>query len=194
MRTQAWYLMAAVLLLAAGSDLAMAAEAAGSQGGLPYEGWLRSLQKSLTGPVAFSVSLIGIVSCGATLILAGGEIGKFMRSLIYIVLVMTLLIGANSLMTGFFNGASLGDEAVLKQQLTAASASPEQSQDRGRALMHSGTDFRSVSPQQLSDGLRFSRPEQNMAAGSEDLSLDLLRKRHSHDMELLVRGLRDRTV
>lgn len=50
-------------------------------------------------------SFIGIVSCGATLILAGDEINKFMRSLIYIVLVMTLLVGANSLMTRFFNGA-----------------------------------------------------------------------------------------
>ena len=80
--------------------------AADTQGGaLPYESWLRTLQQSLTGPVAFSVSLIGIVSCGATLILTGGEISKFMRSLIYIVLVMTLLVGANSLMTRFFNGA-----------------------------------------------------------------------------------------
>lgn len=85
---------------------ATAAYASDTQGGaLPYESWLRTLQQSLTGPVAFSVSLIGIVSCGATLILAGGEINKFMRSLIYIVLVMTLLVGANSLMTRFFNGA-----------------------------------------------------------------------------------------
>lgn len=85
---------------------ATAAYASDTQGGsLPYESWLRTLQQSLTGPVAFSVSLIGIVSCGATLILAGGEINKFMRSLIYIILVMTLLVGANSLMTRFFNGA-----------------------------------------------------------------------------------------
>ena len=85
---------------------ATAAYASDTQGGsLPYESWLRTLQQSLTGPVAFSVSLIGIVSCGATLILAGGDINKFMRSLIYIILVMTLLVGANSLMTRFFNGA-----------------------------------------------------------------------------------------
>ena len=72
---------------------------------LPYETWLQTLQESLTGPVAFSVAVMGIVSCGATLIFMGGEIGRFMRSLIYIVLVMTLLVGANSLMTRFFNGA-----------------------------------------------------------------------------------------
>lgn len=72
-------------------------------GVLPYENWLKALQTSLTGPVAFSISLIGIVSAGATLIFAGGEISRFMRTIIYIVLVMTFLVGANSLMTEFFN-------------------------------------------------------------------------------------------
>lgn len=42
-------------------------------GALPYEEWLSVLQQSLTGPVAFSVSLIGIVTCGATLILAAAR-------------------------------------------------------------------------------------------------------------------------
>lgn len=92
-----------ILLVALSANAAYASDTQG--GSLPYESWLRTLQQSLTGPVAFSISLIGIVSCGATLILAGGEINKFMRSLIYIVLVMTLLVGANSLMTRFFNGA-----------------------------------------------------------------------------------------
>lgn len=82
-------------------------------GVLPYESWLATLQKSLTGPVAFSISLIGIVSCGATLIFAGGEIGRFLRTLIYLVLVMTLLVGSNSLMTRFFNGAVIDDEAAV---------------------------------------------------------------------------------
>ena len=81
-----------------------------STGVLPYESWLATLQKSLTGPVAFSISLIGIVSCGATLIFAGGEIGRFLRTLIYLVLVMTLLVGANSLMTRFFNGAVIAQD------------------------------------------------------------------------------------
>lgn len=69
---------------------------------LPYESWLMSLQASLTGPVAFSISIIGIVSAGATLIFAGGEIKSFMRSIIYIVLVMSLLMGSSTLMSDFF--------------------------------------------------------------------------------------------
>lgn len=95
---------------------AVAPEALASSTGdgvLPYESWLATLQKSLTGPVAFSISLIGIVSCGATLIFAGGEIGRFLRTLIYLVLVMTLLVGSNSLMTRFFNGAVISDEAAV---------------------------------------------------------------------------------
>lgn len=84
-------------------------------GALPYENWLSTLQKSLTGPVAFSVSLIGIVSCGATLIFAGGEIGRFFRTLIYLVMVMTLLVGSNSLMTRFFNGAVIAHSSTISQ-------------------------------------------------------------------------------
>lgn len=94
---------------------AQAAESMGNS--LPYESWLRTLQQSLTGPVAFSVAMIGIVSCGATLIFAGGEIGRFMRALIYVVMVMTMLIGANSLMTRFFNGASIGTVTASAPQL-----------------------------------------------------------------------------
>lgn len=99
------------LLLPAVSFEVIASET--STGVLPYESWLSTLQKSLTGPVAFSVSLIGIVSCGATLIFAGGEIGRFLRSLIYLVLVMTLLVGSNSLMTRFFNGAVIAQNEEM---------------------------------------------------------------------------------
>lgn len=93
-----------VLMLFA-TDIALAADTQTSA--LPYEGWLKTIQKSMTGPVAYSVSIIGIVACGATLIFAGGEISKFMRSIIYLVLVMGLLIGANTMMSSLFNGATI---------------------------------------------------------------------------------------
>lgn len=102
---------------------AQASETTGNT--LPYEDWLRTLQQSLTGPVAFSVALIGIVCCGATLIFAGGEIGRFMRSLIYIIMVMTMLIGANSLMTRFFNGASIGEMTAADEAAAAEPAAEE---------------------------------------------------------------------
>lgn len=100
------------------------ASSAGAGAALPYEVWLTALQKSATGPIAFTVSLLGIIGSGATLIFTGGEISRFMRSIIYIVLVMTLLLGANSLMTNFFNGASITPPAQgFKVQTEAKTAS-----------------------------------------------------------------------
>ena len=78
-----------------------------------------SIQESLTGPLAFSIALIGIVTCGATLILSGGEIGTFMRTFIYIVLVMTLLIGANNLMQRFFNGSLITKDSIVTNSTNA---------------------------------------------------------------------------
>ena len=76
----------------------------GGGGGLPYESWLVSLRNSVTGPVAFTLSIIGIVVAGGILIF-GGELNAFFRTLIFIVLVMALLVGANNIMTNLFQGA-----------------------------------------------------------------------------------------
>ncbi len=76
----------------------------GGGGGLPYESWLVNLRNSVTGPVAFTLSIIGIVVAGGVLIF-GGELNAFFRSLIFIVLVMALLIGAQNIMTNLFAGA-----------------------------------------------------------------------------------------
>ncbi len=91
---------AAILLLV--PDLALAS--VGSGGGLPYESWLVNLRNSVTGPVAFSLSIVGIVVAGGILIF-GGELNAFFRSLIFIVLVMALLVGAQNIMTNLFGGA-----------------------------------------------------------------------------------------
>lgn len=98
------------------------ASAASAGSGLPYEVWLSALQRSATGPIAFTIALLGIIGCGATLIFAGGEISRFMRSIIYIILVMTLLLGANSLMTNFFNGASINPPVDAKSADAKSSA------------------------------------------------------------------------
>lgn len=90
--------------------------AVGGGGNLPYEPWLVSLRNSVTGPVAFTLSIVGIVVAGGILIF-GGELNAFFRSLIFIVLVMALLIGAQNVMTGLFQGAvipvSMRDDASL---------------------------------------------------------------------------------
>lgn len=84
---------------------AFAAE--GTGGGLPYEGWLTNLRNSVTGPVAFALSIVGIVIAGGVLIF-GGDLNGFFRTLIFIVLVMALLVGAQNMMGTFFGrGAEL---------------------------------------------------------------------------------------
>ena len=51
-----------ILLVALSANAAYASDTQG--GSLPYESWLRRLQQSLTGPVAFSISLIGSKGIG----------------------------------------------------------------------------------------------------------------------------------
>ncbi|UPG90350.1 TrbC/VirB2 family protein [Luteibacter aegosomaticola] len=62
---------------------------------LPYEEGLGTLYTSLTGPVPFAISLVGIVACGAMLVF-GGEISGFMRTLVFIVLVVAVIVQAAS--------------------------------------------------------------------------------------------------
>lgn len=94
--------------------------AAGAGGGLPYEDWLTSLRNSVTGPVAFGLSILGIVVAGGVLIF-GGDLNGFFRSLFFLVLVMALLVGAQNVMANFFGrGAVIGDEVILVSQYVNA--------------------------------------------------------------------------
>ncbi len=95
-------LLTLFLVLLALPEIALAS--IGGGGGLPYESWLVNLRNSVTGPVAFTLSIIGIVVAGGILIF-GGELNAFFRTLIFIVLVMALLIGAQNIMTNLFAGA-----------------------------------------------------------------------------------------
>ncbi|SDU23047.1 TrbC/VirB2 family protein [Nitrosomonas ureae] len=102
------YSLAVLFVLLLSADHAQAAVGAG--GALPYETWLVSLRNSVTGPVAFTLSIVGIVVAGGILIF-GGELNAFFRTLIFIVLVMALLVGANNVMTNLFQGAVIPGDA-----------------------------------------------------------------------------------
>ena len=73
-----------------------------SSGGLPWESPLQTVSNSLTGPVAYAVSLIGVVITGAMLIF-GGEINEFARRIIMLVLVIALLVSATSILSTLFS-------------------------------------------------------------------------------------------
>ena len=97
-----FYSIAVLAIFLLSTDQAQAAVGAG--GSLPYETWLVNLRNSVTGPVAFTLSIVGIVVAGGILIF-GGELNAFFRTLIFIVLVMALLVGANNVMSNLFQGA-----------------------------------------------------------------------------------------
>jgi len=101
---QPFYLFTLMLLLCLLMLVDSAFASVGGGGQLPYESWLVNLRSSVTGPVAFTLSIVGIVVAGGILIF-GGELNAFFRTLIFIVLVMALLIGANNIMTNLFGGA-----------------------------------------------------------------------------------------
>jgi type IV secretory pathway VirB2 component (pilin) len=87
--------------------------ATGAGGALPYEPWLVSLRNSVTGPVAFALSIIGIVVSGGVLIF-GGDLNGFFRTFFFIVLVMALLVGAQNMMqTLFGQGAVIAANAQI---------------------------------------------------------------------------------
>ncbi|MCP4284151.1 MAG: conjugal transfer protein TrbC [Gammaproteobacteria bacterium] len=100
-RNVLWIASIAVLMALAMLAPQPAFASVGTGGSLPYESWLTNLRNSVTGPVAFALSIIGIVVAGGVLIF-GGELNGFFRTLIFIVLVMALIIGAQNMMSTFF--------------------------------------------------------------------------------------------
>lgn len=119
LRRGPWLLLALVVLWLLAGSVAWASE--GTGGSLPYESWLTSLRNSVTGPVAFALSIIGIVIAGGVLIF-GGDLNGFFRTLIFLVLVMALLIGAQNVMGTFFGRGADMAQAPMPAALATGAA------------------------------------------------------------------------
>ena len=88
-------LLAALACVAAlNPHIAQAATAGG--GALPWDTPLTTLRNDITGPVAFTISLLAMVACGAALVF-GGEINEFIRRIIMLVLVASFIVGVTNL-------------------------------------------------------------------------------------------------
>jgi type IV secretory pathway VirB2 component (pilin) len=74
------------------------AHAATAGGNLPWDTPLTTLRNDITGPVAFTISLLAMVACGAALVF-GGEINEFVRRIIMLVLVASFIVGVTNLAT-----------------------------------------------------------------------------------------------
>lgn len=97
-------LVAISLVLLAMPDIAFASDSGGA--GLPWEAPLKTLTNSIKGPVAYAISLIGILAAGAMLIF-GGEVNEFLRRIIMLVLVISLIVFASNVLSTLFNGAAV---------------------------------------------------------------------------------------
>jgi type IV secretion system protein VirB2 len=89
--------------LVAGSSCVFAAETGTN---LPWEGPLTTLVTSLTGPVAYAISVIAIVALGATLAFAGGEMGETMKRLLHVGIAVCLVVFAAQVMSSFIGQAA----------------------------------------------------------------------------------------
>lgn len=93
---QTWKPVLGGLILSALACHPNFAHAASAGGSLPWDTPLTTLRNDITGPVAFTISLLAMVACGAALVF-GGEVNEFIRRLIMLVLVAAFLVGVTNL-------------------------------------------------------------------------------------------------
>jgi type IV secretion system protein VirB2 len=87
--------------------------------GLPWEGPLQTIQNSLKGPVAMSISIIAVVCLGAALIF-GGELGDFARKAVMVALGVAFLVAADSVISTLFGSTAALLPACQHVATTAA--------------------------------------------------------------------------
>jgi type IV secretion system protein VirB2 len=90
-------------------------------GGMPFDDTLKKIRDSATGPLAAGLAIVGVIVAGGTLIF-GGEIGGFFKSLMFIVLVASMLVGADNILNNLqVQGASgLGAEVTEAPGLSSS--------------------------------------------------------------------------
>ncbi|GHV45379.1 hypothetical protein FACS1894204_04370 [Synergistales bacterium] len=102
----------AVLTLAA--VLASAGTAFAAAAAMPWEAALVIITNSLTGPVALGISLIAIVAAGAALIF-GGDMTGFMRTAVYLVLVIGLIVSAAGILKSLYGKDAPTSNIIIEQ-------------------------------------------------------------------------------
>jgi type IV secretion system protein VirB2 len=108
-------LMLTVLVLAI---LPTEAFASATGTGMAYEVWLTTFRNSITGPVAFTIGGVGLAGSGFALVFMSADMNTFLRTMIYLILVMSLVVAGQNIMSGLFGkGAVIASAAPTMQRL-----------------------------------------------------------------------------
>jgi type IV secretion system protein VirB2 len=106
----------AAMLLVSGTG----AFAANTGSNLPWEGPLQTLVTSLTGPVAYAISIVAIVALGAGLAF-GGEMSESMRRMLQVGIAVCLVVFAAQVMTSWIgSGAETSAASIVPVGLMVA--------------------------------------------------------------------------
>ena len=124
-----WLFLSIILFLALSPSLALAAGTGGGAGGLPWETPLQNVQQSMTGPVAKGVALVAIVGAIGTMLFLHAEMSTFTRVVVYVVMGIGTLIGANAFLSG--SGAQ-GAEINRASKARSYASQPAQYPDPSR--------------------------------------------------------------
>jgi type IV secretion system protein TrbC len=87
---------------------------------LPWEAPLQTLVASLTGPVAYAISIVAIVALGAGLAF-GGEMSESMRRMLQVGIAVCLVVFAAQVMTSWIgSGTETAPASMVPAGLMAA--------------------------------------------------------------------------
>lgn len=78
---------------------------ASSDSGMPWEAPLSKVVDSVTGPIAFGVSVLGIVCAGLALAF-GGQLEGFIQKIAILSLVIALIVFATNVLSALFGVSS----------------------------------------------------------------------------------------
>jgi len=102
MKSRNIFLMLALMTVSSGAFAA----AAGGGAALPWEGGLTAIVTSFTGPVAYAVSVLGII-IGIGILIFGNDLNAFGRTIVFLILAASVIVtAANTLQIFTGVGAS----------------------------------------------------------------------------------------
>lgn len=78
---------------------------ASSSSGMPWEDPLSKIVDSVTGPIAFGISVLGVVVAGLALVF-GGQLDGFIQKIAVLALVISLIVLATNVMSSLFGVSS----------------------------------------------------------------------------------------